>query len=147
MPLDVEKLSVESLQVGELGDRLVEVHESILDLSIDLSADMVSQLTFRISDPYLKLHNNNYFMIGRTVTYGEYKFEIAAVDLKFGGRRPLKSYGGKKVTKTLVVFLRLFLQHRLLHELGFRFSVRTHLPMGRLNGYKKITGTSQLLIC
>jgi len=84
MPLDVEKLSVESLQVGELGDRLVEVHESILDLSIDLSADMVSQLTFRISDPYLKLHNNNYFMIGRTVTYGEYKFEIAAVDLKFG---------------------------------------------------------------
>ena len=54
-------------------------------LSIDLSADMVSQLTFTVIDPYLKLHNNNYFMIGRTVTYGDYKFEIAAIDVKFGG--------------------------------------------------------------
>lgn len=84
MGLSVDKLAVESLQIGELGDRLVEVHESVLDLKIDLSADMVSQLTFTISDPHLKLHNNNYFMIGRTVTYGDYKFEIAAVGIRFG---------------------------------------------------------------
>ena len=84
MALKLDKLTVESLQVGELGDRLVQVHESIQNLNIDLSADMVSQLTFTVSDPYLKLHNNNYFMIGRTVTYGDYKFEIAAVDVKFG---------------------------------------------------------------
>lgn len=84
MSLNVDKLTIETLQVGELGDRLVQVHESILDLSIDLSADMVSELKFKVSDPYLKLHNNNYFMIGRTVEYGDYTFEIAAVDLKFG---------------------------------------------------------------
>jgi hypothetical protein len=83
--LKLDKLTVESLQVGELGDRLVQVHESIQNLNIDLSADMVSQLTFTVIDPYLKLHNNNYFMIGRTVTYGDYKFEIAAIDVKFGG--------------------------------------------------------------
>lgn len=85
MALKLDKLTVESLQVGELGDRLVQVHESIQNLNIDLSADMVSQLTFTVIDPYLKLHNNNYFMIGRTVTYGDYKFEIAAIDVKFGG--------------------------------------------------------------
>ena len=84
MGLKFDQLSVESLKVGELGDRIVEVHESILSLSFDLSADMVSQLTFKVSDPYLRLHNNNYFMIGRSVTYGDYKFEIAAVDIKFG---------------------------------------------------------------
>ena len=101
MALNTDKLSIESLQVGELGDRLVEVHESILDLSIDLSADMVSQLTFRISDPYLKLHNNNYFMIGRTVTYGEYKFEIAAVDLKFGGPAEVNVTARSQATQKL----------------------------------------------
>ena len=46
MGLKFDQLSVESLKVGELGDRIVEVHESILSLSFDLSADMVSQLTF-----------------------------------------------------------------------------------------------------
>ena len=101
MALSVDKLTVESLTVGELGDRLVEVHESIIDLKIDLSADLVSQLTFTVSDPYLKLHNNNYFMIGRTVSYGDYKFEIAAVDLKFGRAAQISVTARSQATQKL----------------------------------------------
>lgn len=101
MALSVDKLTVESLTVGELGDRLVEVHESIINLKIDLSADLVSQLTFTVSDPYLKLHNNNYFMIGRTVSYGDYKFEIAAVDLKFGRAAQISVTARSQATQKL----------------------------------------------
>jgi peptidoglycan hydrolase-like protein with peptidoglycan-binding domain len=101
MTLDVERATVETLQVGELGDRLVEVHESIIDLRIDLSADLVSQLTFTVSDPTLKMHNNNYFMIGRTVTYGSYKFEIAAVDVRLGRSATVQVTARSQATQKL----------------------------------------------
>jgi len=42
---------------------------------------MVSEIRFAVHDPGFRMHNNNYFMIGRTVRYINQTFEIAAVAL------------------------------------------------------------------
>lgn len=77
--------SVESMKIGEIGDRIVEVHESVTRLQYNLSADAVSKISVTMHDPNLKMHNNNYFMIGRTVEYLSQKFEIADVSVSHEG--------------------------------------------------------------
>ena len=73
--------SVDSLKIGEIGEKVVEIRESITSLSYDLSADMVSQITVRVHDPSFEMYKNNYFMIGRTVDYLSQLFEISNVDI------------------------------------------------------------------
>lgn len=73
--------SVDSLRIGEIGDKIVEIRDSVTRLQYDLSASMVSQISVTVHDPQLQMHNNNYFMIGRTVHYLKQKFEIADVTI------------------------------------------------------------------
>ena len=68
-----------NIAIGEVGDKIVEIHQSITSFSSDLTADMVSEIKFTVHDPGLRMHNNNYFMIGRTVKFNGMLFEIAAV--------------------------------------------------------------------
>ena len=77
--------SVESMKIGEVGDKIVEVHESVSRLTYNLSADAVSKITVTMHDPGLQMHNNNYFMIGRTVEYLSQYFEIADVSVSHAG--------------------------------------------------------------
>ena len=83
--MDKISSAVESMKIGEIGDRIVEVHESVTRLSYNLSADAVSKITVTMHDPNLIMHNNNYFMIGRTVEYLSQKFEIADVSVAHTG--------------------------------------------------------------
>lgn len=76
--------SVDSLKIGEIGDKIVEIHESTTRLSYDLSASMVSQITVSVHDPDFEMYKNNYFMIGRTVEYLSQIFEISDVDIIHG---------------------------------------------------------------
>tara|TARA_B100000902_G_scaffold51008_1_gene57723 strand:- start:758 stop:1795 length:1038 start_codon:yes stop_codon:yes gene_type:complete len=76
--------SVDSLKIGEIGDKIVEIHESTTRLSYDLSASMVSQITVSVHDADFEMYRNNYFMIGRTVEYLSQLFEISDVDLVHG---------------------------------------------------------------
>jgi SH3-like domain-containing protein len=73
-----------SVTVGEVGEKNVEIRNSITNFSYDLSADLVSEIRFTVADPYFYMHNNNYFMVGRTVTFlsEDLKFEIAAIAVR-----------------------------------------------------------------
>lgn len=77
---------VDSILVGEVGDKNVEIHESVLSLSYSLSATAVSEIKVDVHDPNFRMHNNNYFMVGRRVTYDGVAYEISAVELKHGSR-------------------------------------------------------------
>ena len=83
--MDKISSSVEAMKIGEVGDKIVEVHESVSRLTYNLSADAVSKITVTMHDPGLQMHNNNYFMIGRTVEYLSQYFEIADVSVSHAG--------------------------------------------------------------
>ena len=70
---------IDTLTIGEIGDKNIDIRESVSTLSYDLSANMVSQVSFTVHDPGFKMHNNNYFMVGRRVVFNNLEFEIAAV--------------------------------------------------------------------
>ncbi len=75
---------VESITVGEVGEKNVEIRESVIDVRYALSANAVSEIQVTVHDPDFKMHNNNYFMIGRRVVYDKVDYEISAVEVKHG---------------------------------------------------------------
>ena len=77
-------LILDSLIIGEIGEKNVQVRESLTSFSYDLTADMVSEIRFTVYDPKFAMHNSNYFMVGRTVTCMNQTFEIAAVATNHG---------------------------------------------------------------
>ena len=77
---------VESITVGEVGEKNVEIRDSVTDLTFALSASSVSEIKVTVHDPDFKMHNSNYFMIGRRVVYDEVAYEISAVEVKHGRR-------------------------------------------------------------
>lgn len=81
-PIDL----ISTITLGEVEDKLVEIQESIFSLQFDLTADMVSEIKFSVHDPGLRMHNNNYFMVGRTLSFQDMLFEIAAVTVSHGAR-------------------------------------------------------------
>ena len=76
---------IQQLVIGEIGKRNVDVREACTALSYDLSANMVSQISFTVYDENHRMHDNNYFMIGRRVVFNNLEFEIAAVGLTVAG--------------------------------------------------------------
>ena len=76
---------IQQLVIGEIGKRNVDVREACTALSYDLSANMVSQISFTVYDENHQMHDNNYFMIGRRVVFNNLEFEIAAVGLTVSG--------------------------------------------------------------
>ena len=77
---------VESITVGEVGEKNIEIRESVTDLTFALSATSVSEIKVTVHDPEFKMHNSNYFMIGRRVVYDTVDYEIAAVEVKHSRR-------------------------------------------------------------
>lgn len=73
-----------SLVVGEIGtERSDEIVDSISTVSVSLTLDLASQLSFTVIDPDLRMHNAGYFVIRRPITYESigYQFETSAVDV------------------------------------------------------------------
>ena len=77
-------ITIDSLTVGEIGERNVEIRDSVTNLNYEVSASLVSEITFVVHDPEFRMNNNNYFMIGRRVVFNGIEFEIAAVKLNHG---------------------------------------------------------------
>lgn len=77
-------LNLDSLIIGEIGEKNVEIRDSVTSLNYEVSASLVSEITFVVHDPGFKMNNNNYFMIGRRVLFNGVEFEIAAVRLSHG---------------------------------------------------------------
>ena len=75
---------VESITIGEVGDKNVEIKESVTSLTYTLSATAVSEIRVTVFDPEFKMHNANYFMVGRRVVYDDVAYEISAVEVKHG---------------------------------------------------------------
>ena len=55
---------IDLLRVGEIGDGLIPIIESVTEFDYDLTAKMVSQITFSVYDPGFNMLNNNFFLIG-----------------------------------------------------------------------------------
>lgn len=73
-----------TLEIGEVGDRVVEIRDSISTLSYSSSADTITEIKFTVHDPGFRMNNANYFMIGRRVVFNGLEFEIAAIGLAHG---------------------------------------------------------------
>jgi peptidoglycan hydrolase-like protein with peptidoglycan-binding domain len=77
-------LLLDSLKIGEIEDyELIEIKESITNLSIDLTSSMVSELKFTVYDNNFNMFTNNYFVIGRRVSYLFEEYEIAEASANF----------------------------------------------------------------
>ena len=92
---------VGSIQIGELGDRVVEVRESITDLTFNLSARGVSEIQMTVSDPGFRMHNANYFMVGRSVKYADEFYEMAAVRVRHNRQDVVQVQARLKATEEL----------------------------------------------
>lgn len=80
-------LPLDSLLIGELEEtELKEIKEGITNLAIDLTSKMVSELKFTVYDNNFNMFTNNYFIIGRRVTFLNEEYEIAEASLNFNAR-------------------------------------------------------------
>jgi hypothetical protein len=75
---------VESITVGEVGEKNIQIRESVTSLVFSLSSNSVSEIKVGVHDPDFLMHNNNYFMIGRRVVYDNVNYEISALEIRHG---------------------------------------------------------------
>lgn len=76
-------MKLDSLLIGEIESyTLLEITNSIMDLSVDLTSSMVSELAFSVYDNYFNMFNSRYFIAGRRVTFNGEEYEIARVDVQ-----------------------------------------------------------------
>jgi hypothetical protein len=67
------------LRFGEIGtERTAEVTESVMGLTVSLTANMTSQLSMQIYDPKFRMMKANYFQIRRPVSYRGQAYEISS---------------------------------------------------------------------
>lgn len=69
---------------GSTSGTRYNIKEFVLSMQVSLTMDSVSQITFEVSDPGLKLADANYWNIRRPVSYRGLKFEISAYDIRQG---------------------------------------------------------------
>jgi hypothetical protein len=59
-----------SLQIGDLSVKaMATIAENLLNINLNYTMDMSSQLTFSVIDPGFEMAANNYFQVGRDVVY------------------------------------------------------------------------------
>lgn len=74
-------ISDPTVTTGTVSDNIAD---RISKMDISLTMDAVSQIAFEIPDPGLKMFQANYFQIRRKVTYLDFDFEIASVEIAQG---------------------------------------------------------------
>ena len=86
-----ELVTLDSLRVGELDEeKRIEIVESIMSLTVTLSARAVSSINFTVYDPKFRMHDNNYFLLKRIVEFNDMLFEISNVTLEHNQRDIVK---------------------------------------------------------
>lgn len=59
-----------SLQIGDLSEKVMAtIAENLLNINVNYTMDMSSQLSFAVLDPGFEMAANNYFQVGRDVVY------------------------------------------------------------------------------
>ena len=87
LPEKPELVTLDSLIIGELdSEKRVEIVNSIMSMSVSLTANAVSSINFKVYDPNFRMHDNNYFLIQRGVEFNGMMYEIANVTLQHGSR-------------------------------------------------------------
>ena len=75
-------VTLDSFRVGELDEeKRIEIVESIINLTVTLSANAVSSINFTVYDPSFRMHDNNYFLIKRIVEFNDMLYEISNIKL------------------------------------------------------------------
>jgi len=82
---------LEALTVGEVDDETqIDIRSHVISMQYDLTSNQVSQLDLQLYDEDFRMHNSNYFMVGRRIGFNGVAFEIAAVSLSFGNISTVK---------------------------------------------------------
>jgi len=79
---------IEDLTIGVLRESAQrEIQDLILELGVDLTLDMTTQMRFTVLDPDLKMMKANYFQVRRPVVFKGFEYEISGVEaLRTAGR-------------------------------------------------------------
>jgi len=87
LPETPTEVTLDSLIIGELDEvQRLEIVESIMSLSLTLTARGISTITFTVYDPNFRMHDNNYFLIKRVVEFNGMLYEIANVNISHDSR-------------------------------------------------------------
>jgi hypothetical protein len=76
-PITKELISIGSVETGQMAD----IAGNVTSMSVSLTMDQASELSFSVVDPDFLFASNNYFQIRRDVFYRELIFEIARVEV------------------------------------------------------------------
>lgn len=83
-------MRIDSLFIGELKSfELKNIKDHVTNLNIDLTTNMVSELSFTVNDDDFNMFNSNYFIAGRHVTFNGENYEIASVTLNYSDKNRL----------------------------------------------------------
>ena len=79
---------IEDLTIGALRESAQrEIKDAIIELGVDLTLDMTTQMRFTVLDPDLKMMKGNYFQVRRPVVFKGFGYEIAGVEaIRTAGR-------------------------------------------------------------
>jgi len=73
---------ITGLRIGEVGSsKESEISESIIQLGVDLTTDMTTEMNFIVFDPDFRMLRGNYFQVRRMMSYRGYDYEIAQVQM------------------------------------------------------------------
>ena len=79
---------IEDLNIGGLSLPVKrEIRNAIVELGIDLTLDMTTQMRFTVFDPDFRMFKGNYFQVRRAVGFKGFNYEISGVEmLRTAGR-------------------------------------------------------------
>ena len=79
---------IEDLNIGGLrASARREIQDAVVDMGVDLTLDMTTQMRFTVVDPDFKMAKANYFQVRRPVGFKGFDYEIAGVEwLRTAGR-------------------------------------------------------------
>lgn len=79
---------IDDLTIGHLRDSVQrEIKDAVLELGVDLTLDMTTQMRFTVLDPDFRMMKANYFQVRRSVGFKGFSYEIAGVEmLRTAGR-------------------------------------------------------------
>lgn len=93
---------IESLLIGEIEDySLINIQQSVTNFTFDLTSSMVSEVKLTVHDPGFQMYNNNFFMIGRRVTFNFEEYEIAAVSLRHNSQDSVEIQARSRATERM----------------------------------------------
>ena len=79
---------IDDLNIGGLrASARREIQDAVVEMGVDLTLDMTTQMRFTVLDPDFRMAKANYFQVRRSVGFKGFDYEIAGVEwLRTAGR-------------------------------------------------------------